>query len=212
VTRTHVYTWHDHRLAPPPGLPAGSRSPWRFAVALDGRPTELAGSFERIARPAWWPWLAGAAAALALIAAAGRAVARRARLATPLAFVAAAAAVVASAGYTTGDSLAGTGRWLQVAALAVLAALAVGVLAFPRWRAHTWVAMVIGLVAGVLCLGSASVFWHGVVISSLPDWAARLTTAVAVVAGFAATGLAALADDDAAPPRGARRLKESSRG
>jgi hypothetical protein len=42
--------------------------------------------------------------------------------------------------------------------------------------------MVVGVVAAALGLGSLSVFWHGVVISSLPASLARLATAIAYVA------------------------------
>jgi hypothetical protein len=59
----------------------------------------------------------------------------------------------------------------------------------------------------VICLGSLNVFWHGVVISSLPDWAARLSTGIAVLAGAGAAALGALTDDpdDIAAPGGIAR-------
>jgi len=41
------------------------------------------------------------------------------------------------------------------------------------------------------------VFWHGVVISSLPADVARLTTAVAIAGGLAAAALSVAADDGA---------------
>jgi hypothetical protein len=43
--------------------------------------------------------------------------------------------------------------------------------------------------------GSASVFWHGVVISSLPPTLTRLLIAVAVLGGLAAATLGFLADE-----------------
>ena len=58
---------------------------------------------------------------------------------------------------------------------------------------RTWAAMVVGVVAASLGLGSLSVFWHGVVVSSLPASFARLATAVALVGGAAAVVLAVLA-------------------
>jgi hypothetical protein len=53
--------------------------------------------------------------------------------------------------------------------------------------------MVVGVVAAALGLGSLSVFWHGVVVSSLPALVARLATAVAFLGGAAAVVLAVLA-------------------
>jgi hypothetical protein len=203
ATSGHVYTWHDHRLSPPP-LPSGGEAPWRFAAKLDGRRVELAGSFVRVPRPPWWPWALGAAAAVAALALLRRAHVAQGVLATALAAVATGAALAAQLGYTTGDTLAGTGRWLQVVALGVLAVAAVALLALDRRRRHVWAPMLIGVVAAVLCLGSLNVFWHGVVVSALPDWAARLTTLAAVVAGAGAAALGALADDGDADPRQAR--------
>jgi hypothetical protein len=195
ATKGHVYTWHDHRLSPPP-LAVGAAAPWRFAARLDERRVALTGSFVRVARPTAWPWAVGAAAAaLALLAAARRMLARRGVLTTGLAATATLAALVAQTGFVTADELAGTGRWLQVAALAVLAGAAVALLALDRRRRHVWAPMLIGIVAAVICLGSLSVFWHGVVISSLPDWAVRLSTGLAVLAGAGAAAIGALTDD-----------------
>jgi hypothetical protein len=74
--------------------------------------------------------------------------------------------------------------------LAVLALAAL--LAHDRsWR--TWAAMIVGVVAASLGLGSLSVFRHGVVISSLPAPVTRLATAIALVGGASAVVVAVLA-------------------
>ncbi len=61
--------------------------------------------------------------------------------------------------------------------------------------------MIVGVVAAALGVGSLSVFWHGIVISSLPALFTRLATAVASLGGAAAVVLAVLAPND----RGVRR-------
>ena len=58
---------------------------------------------------------------------------------------------------------------------------------------RTWSAMVVGVVAASLGLGSLSVFRHGVVVSSLPASLTRVATAVALVGGAAAVVVAVLA-------------------
>jgi hypothetical protein len=74
----------------------------------------------------------------------------------------------------------------------VLAIVAAGALVLGDRSLRTWSAMIVGVVAAALGLGSLSVFWHGVVVSSLPDDAARLATAVALLGGAAAVVLALL--------------------
>src|SRR3954454_8106251 len=50
LTSGHEVTWHDHRLAPPPGLETGARAGFRFPVVLAGRRAAIIGSFERVPR------------------------------------------------------------------------------------------------------------------------------------------------------------------
>ncbi|HEY1366613.1 MAG TPA: hypothetical protein VGF23_05845 [Gaiellaceae bacterium] len=195
LSRGHEYTWHDHRLAPPPDLASGESARWSIPIALDGRRTAIAGTFVRVPRPLWWPWLAGAAlAAGALFVVARRRPHWRGGAASVLAAVAAAAALAGNAAFATADPLSGAGRWLEVAAAAALALVAAAALLVRDASARVWIAMVIGAIAVALGFGSLSVFWHGVVISSLPAGLARLTTAVAVVAGTAAACLGITAD------------------
>src|SRR4029450_3881473 len=68
LTREPKLLWHDPRLHPPPSLRAGASSPWSLPIALDGRRTELTGTFTRVARPLLWPWLAAGLVALAALA------------------------------------------------------------------------------------------------------------------------------------------------
>ena len=185
--------WHDHRLAPPAGLRAGATARWSLPIVLDGRHTHLRGRFTRVARPPLWPWLVAGLAAVAGIAALGRTAPRhRAEFAAGVAGVAAAGALAASAAFATGDAIGRRAQWIEVGAAALLAVLAAAALLVGDRSLRTWVAMVVGIVAAALGLGSLSVFWHGVVISSLPASLARLATAVALLGGAAAVVLAIL--------------------
>jgi hypothetical protein len=202
LTERHRLLWHDHRLAPPATLRAGATAPWSLPVALDGRRTELAGTFVRVARPMLWPWLAGGLVAVAALGVFARArPRRRAETAAAIAGVAAAAALAASAAFATGDVIARRAQWIEVGSAGLLAVLAAAALLLGDRSLRTWAAMVVGVVAAALGLGSLSVFWHGVVISSLPASLARLTTAVAFLGGAVAVVLAILTPTN----RGARR-------
>ena len=189
VARGHVFTWHDHRLAPPP-LAAGRTASWSLPVLVDGRRARLAGEFVRAPKPQLWPWLAGAGVAASALWAAGR---RRRSLRLPLATasaaVAALAALAASAGFATGDQITRLGRWLDLAAAAVLALAALGVLRIGDLSTRAWVATIVGVIAAAFVLGSLGVFRHGFVISSLPATLARLAVCTALVCGIAAAVL-----------------------
>ena len=193
MTTGHTFLWHDHRLAPPAGLRSGASTPWSLPVTLDGRPAALTGTFTRVARPELWPWLAATLLAVAGLAALVRTMpGRRAETAAALAGVAAAGALAASAAFATGDAIAKHTQWIEVGSAALLAVLAAVALLLGDRSLRTWAAMVVGVVAAALGLGSLSVFWHGVVVSSLPANVARLATLVAFLGGAAAVVLAVL--------------------
>jgi hypothetical protein len=193
MTTGHTFLWHDHRLAPPDGLHPGTSAQWSLPVMLDGRPAALTGTFTRVARPALWPWLVAALLAMIGLAALVRATpGRGAETAAALAGVAAVGALAASAAFATGDAIARRAQWIEVGSSALLAVLAAAALLLGDRSLRTWVAMVVGIVAASLGLGSLSVFWHGVVVSSLPANVARLATAVAFLGGAAAVVLAVL--------------------
>jgi hypothetical protein len=196
-TRDHAFVWHDHRLAPPRSL--RTTAPWALPLTIDGRAARLSGTFERVPRPALWPWLLGALGVFALVALAGRRLPRP-ELAASLAGVAAAAALAATTAFATGDAIARRAQWLEVASAVALALVAAASLVVGDRRLRIWAAMVVGIVAASLGLGSLGVFFHGVVISSLPAVVARLATGLAVVGGAAAAVLAVLT-----PTPGGRR-------
>ena len=124
--------------------------------------------------------LAGAVAAAAYPAQ------RRVTAAAVAAVAAALGAVAASAGVATADSLGGAGPWIEVACAAALASAATFALVRASPATRAWTATVVGAVAAALALGSLSVLWHGVVVSSLSPTLARAATVVAVVGGCAA--------------------------
>jgi hypothetical protein len=196
VTRGHSFTWHDHRLAPPRGLPAGAAAPFSLPVFLDGSPAAIGGRFTAVARPAWWPWLVAVALALPAVAvAAVRAPGRRARLAWAAACVAAAGALVATLGLATGATFGQVSLWVEVALAAALVLVAlVGLLA--RRSVRTWTASLVGAAAVVICLRDVVVFWHGVVVSSLSPTLTRVAVAAAIAGGLAATGISFTAQDE----------------
>jgi hypothetical protein len=201
LTRDHDLAWHDHRLAPPPALRSGASAAWSLPVVLDGRPTTLTGRFTRVARPPVWPWLVGAVAVLVGLTALLRTgLHGRDRVAALLAVLAAAAALAGSAAFAIEDAISGAGEWIEVGSAALLALVAAGALLIRDRAARIWVVGAVGAIAAALGLGSLSVFWHGIVISALPPTLARLTTAIAVVAGGAAALVATVAGDEK-PPR-----------
>jgi hypothetical protein len=164
LTHGHSLRWHDHRLAPPPG-----RSRMLIALTVDGRRGSLTGTFTRVARPRLWPWLLAAVVLVVVLA--------RVRSARAAAFVAALGALTAAAAF---------GAWLEtgLAAAAVLAVL---------WsRGRGVAAGVAGAITVAIALGWLGVFRHGVVVSTLPDWLARLAVGSAFVAGAVAVVLGVL--------------------
>jgi hypothetical protein len=194
LTRGHSFTWHDHRLAPPRGLPVGSTAPFAVPVFVDGRTSAIRGAFVHVPRPAWWPWLAGAVAVLAAaVVLARRAASSRIRLAWTAAGAAASGALAASASFVTADPIASIGEWVQVGMCAGLVLL-VCALAPRSESTGAWAASLIGASAAVLSLRELVVFWHGVVISSLSPSLTRLAVAAALVGGFAAAGISFAAD------------------
>jgi hypothetical protein len=204
LTERHELSWHDHRLAPPPGASAGFAGRFSLPAELDGRPTAIAGTFWRVGRPSLALWLgAGAVAAALLVLAARRLRSSRASLAAWVATVGAASALAMEAAFAVADPLAHE-RWLQVAAAAVLLAAVAAALALRSANARRWIALTVGVYAGLMGLSAASTLRHGVVISSLPAPAVRAATLIALVCGCGAVVLAVVADVDRPAVRRAR--------
>jgi hypothetical protein len=194
VTRGNAFLWHDHRLAPPPALRAGASAAWSLPVELDGRSTALRGTFTRVGAPPLWPWILAMVVGFGAVAALARALPeRRPETAAAIAAIAAAGALTASTAFATGDTIARRTQWIEAGSAGVLALFAAAALLRHDRSLRTWAAMVVGVVAASLGLGSLSVFRHGVVVSSLPASFTRLATAVALVGGASAVVVAVLA-------------------
>jgi len=194
VSRSTTFLWHDHRLSPPAGLRPGASTAWSMPVTLDGRPAALRGTFTHVARPPIWPWIVAMLAAAGAVAVlAHKLPARRPETAVAVAALAAAGALAASTAFATGDAIAQKTEWIEAVSAGVLALLALAALIARDRSWRTWAAMIVGVAAASLGLGSLSVFRHGVVVSSLPAPVTRLATAVALVGGASAVVLAVLA-------------------
>jgi hypothetical protein len=178
------FTWHEHRLAPPPfGAQTGPVARFEIPVTVDGRPATIGGTFVRYGRPAVWPWLAACAVFAAAVAVAVR---KHRRVTTALGAVAGLAALGSLIAFSAADAPNGRVAWLQIGlgiGLAVVVCIALLRAGQPR-RAQ--LAGLLGAVAAALSLGSLDAFRHGVVVSLLSATGSRALLALALVAGSAA--------------------------
>jgi hypothetical protein len=196
ITGGHTVAWHDHRLAPPPVSVAGAVGRFAVPVDLDGRKTEISGTFFRVARPAVWPWIIAAAGLVCAIVVAVRRRTLRASLTIGLGTSSGLAALLLVTTFAVRDAPTGGVAWLQLGgAIAVAIVLAV-LLVRLHGRARVHAAGVVGAVAAAVSISSLPVFWHGVVISALPAVATRALCVLSVAGGAAAAGLSFLPDFD----------------
>jgi hypothetical protein len=189
--------WHDHRLAPPPTSRPGPAGTFSVPISIDGRPATISGTFWRVGNPSAWPWVGGAVAFLAAVAAA--AVLRRgwrAYLTVGLGSAAGLGALLAVTTFAAKDAPNGQIAWLQIAGGIVVGAVLAGLLVVSRGRRRVHTAGIVGGVAAAASIGSLPVFLHGVVISALPATPARLACGLALVGGAAAAALSFLPDFD----------------
>jgi hypothetical protein len=183
------YTWHEHRLKPPPydAASLGAAGRFRIPATLDGRPVTIRGTFVRAARPPLAPWLGGTAAALAVLASALWLRPDRRRLAaTFLGSVAGLAALATLVVFGAADAPNGRIAWVQIALAVALAFAIYGALWRLQSARRSRLAGLLGAAAAAVSLGSLGVFRHGVVISLLPALPSRLLCALALVGGAAA--------------------------
>jgi hypothetical protein len=189
VARGSPYTWHEHRLAPPPydGGKAGPVALFRIPATVDGRSVEIGGTFVRYARPSVWPWLAAGLVLLAALVAALRTrPAARGTLIIVIGSLAGLAGLAALAVFGAADAPNGRVAWAQLVLAAVIAAMVYGVLVRLHGIRRVQLAGFIGLAAALVSLSYASVFWHGVVISKLSATATRSLLVAGVVGGAVA--------------------------
>ena len=183
------FTWHEHRLGPPPydGSRLGTVARFSIPVTVAGRPVNISGGFVRYARPPLWPWLLAAAALAAGVAAAvRRRPGLRCEVATVLGAGAGLAALAGLAAFNAADAPNGRVAWLQIMLGVALAAVVSVALVRLRGVRRAHLGGVIGVAAGAVTLGSLSVFRHGVVISLLPATVSRALCVLALAGGAAA--------------------------
>ncbi|HEX4679352.1 MAG TPA: hypothetical protein VH210_09170 [Gaiellaceae bacterium] len=184
VTSGPSYTWHEHRLAPPPyGSRIGAVARFTIPATVDGRAVRIGGTFVRYQRPALWPWVG-----VGVLFAGAVAVAVRLRrgLALGLGTLAGLAALVSLIAFSAADAPNGRVAWLQIGLGIGLGLVVVGVLVRAHEPRRSQLAGLLGAVAAALSLGSLGVFRHGVVVSLLSATASRTLLAVALFAGCAA--------------------------
>jgi hypothetical protein len=155
---------------------------WRIPILVDGHRSSLAGTVERVAAPAWWPWLLiGAAfAGLAILG-----LRRRTLAAVALGVLSAAAMLVSATGFALSSTAVQEARieGANEAAVALIAAVFL-VRGSPNVKALAGGFLgLLGLAAGLTRLPVLS---HGIVLSALPDALARAAVVVAISAGAAA--------------------------
>jgi hypothetical protein len=188
--RRRSVVWHDARTR---GASRGNGvANWTIPLVVDGRRAALAGSTERVGRPAAWPWLVACGVALGALLAALAAHRRRRGLLGEVALAGAligVAAMITSAIGFAADRYASGFAWFVLADELALATVGVAILTRGPGPARHGSAAGLGLLAlAGSGLGGGALF-HGVVLSALPAPAAR----AAVALGLAAGALAAVA-------------------
>jgi hypothetical protein len=183
------FTWHEHRLGPPPydGSRLGGVARFAIPATVGGRPVTIGGMFVRYARPPLWPWLLGAVAlAAAVVVVVRRWPGLRCEVATVVGAVAGLAALAGLAAFDAADAPNGRVAWFQIVLAVALAAVVYVALVRLRGVRRAHLGGIIGVAAGAVSLGSLSVFQHGVVISLLPATASRALCVLALAGGAAA--------------------------
>jgi hypothetical protein len=178
------YTWHEHRLAPPPyGAKTGVVARFAIPATVDGRAVTIGGTFVRYRRPAVLPWLLASGLLAGAVAVAVR---LRRRITTGLGTLAGFAALGSLIAFGAADAPNGRVAWLQIGLGVGLGIVVCMVLVRAPEPRRSQLAGVLGGVAAALTLGSLGAFRHGVVVSLLSATASRALLAVALVAGTAA--------------------------
>jgi hypothetical protein len=190
-----TFVWHDARVR---GLPPGiDRGRWTIPLVVDGNREQLAGEIRRIPAPSPWPWLA---LGLPFVATTALFLLLRRRVVLDTAAIVlgvlAAATAIATAATFAFASNASSGRWVEAGNEVVFAVVGLVVLVRGSRDARVTAAGALGLLGLVVGLSKLPVFLHGVVLSALPDTAARVEVALTMWASAAATavGLVLFAD------------------
>jgi hypothetical protein len=188
VSSSSSFTWHEHRLAPPPyGGRTGPVAQFVIPATLNGHRVEIGGTFVRYARPSIWPWAAAAGVlVVALVAALRTQPEHRGRLTTVLGSFAGIAGLATLVLFGAADAPNGQVAWAQIVVALAIAVAVYGTLIYLRGIRRVQFAGVIGLAAAVVSLSYLSVFWHAVVISLTSATASRGLLLTGLITGAAA--------------------------
>jgi hypothetical protein len=185
LARSLSVTWHDARAR---GLPRGvDRGEWSVPLVVDGRPSRLHGTIERVSPPSEVAWLVLGAlfAAFTVLLLARRQQSTLRTACIVLGAISAAAAVAIAVGFSV-TSTASEGVWVESGNEAVFV-LAGAVFLFRGSRdSRAMAGGFLGLVALAAGLTRLPALWRGIVLSALPGQLARLAVVVAIGAGAAA--------------------------
>jgi hypothetical protein len=187
----HSVSWHDARLQ---GLPPGVRQgPFTVPVRVDGRPGSVRGELVRRPAPPLGLWLALLGAVLVAGAAPPLLVGRRALApaAVVCALIASLSACVFAVAFALG-TYASPGTWIESVDEVVFVAVGCGLLARGPRHLHVAAAIGLGLVGLAAGLLDGAVFFHGVVLATLPAALVRVLVLLAVAAGIDAAVLGSL--------------------
>ncbi len=187
----HSVSWHDARLQ---GLPADvRRGPFSVPLRVDGRRTSLTGVLVRHAAPPLALWLALLAGVLVAGAVAPLVAGTRALgpAAAACALVASLSACVFAAAFALG-AYASPGTWIESVDEVVFIAVGLGLLLRGPRHLHVAAAIGLGLVGLAAGLLDGAVFFHGVVLATLPAAPVRVLVLLAVGAGIDAAVLGSL--------------------
>ena len=189
VSPGSTFTWHEHRLAPPPydGGRAGPVARFVIPATLNGHHVGIRGTFVRYARPSIWPWAAAAGVlAVALVTALRTRSELRGRLTTMLGSLAGLAGLAMLAVFGAADAPNGRVAWAQIVVAVAIAAVVYGALIRLHGLRRIQLAGFIGLAAALVSLSYLSVFWHGVVISLTSATASRALLVTGLITGATA--------------------------
>jgi hypothetical protein len=192
------YTWHEHRLGPPPynGSQLGTVARFAIPATVGGKSVTIGGKFVRYRRPLVWPWLLGAAVLATAVALAVRRRPRvRCEVATVLGAVAGLAALAGLVSFDAADAPNGRVAWVQIVLGVGLAAVVYAALVRVRGVRRAHLGGIIGVAAAAVTLGALPVFQHGVVISLLPATISRALCVLAFAGGATAAATSYLTEE-----------------
>jgi len=177
------YVWHDHRTHwMAQGVPPRPVD-WTLPLVVDGRDVAVRGRYAAVPVPSVLPWLALLVAAFAVTVAVGWRHARSTAVAVLVSGVIALPVAVALARLPA----AGATSWIGVAIVAFAVVGPLIVLTARRRSRGGLLTAAAGLGLALWAGLRTAVFGHAVLVTTLPAWLDRLSVALGLGVGLAAT-------------------------